>query len=80
MRGQDFEGAWIVEKFDKASSAIREFAWSSTPQGHDYWAQVWDNLAGLRKDALARNAEKSRDYISIAERLRAFADELERGT
>ena len=69
MHGQD------CEKFNKASSAISEFSWFSTPQGHDYWAQVWHNLADLRKDALAR-----RDYISIAERLRALADELERGT
>ena len=80
MRGQDFEKCDIGETCHKASSAISEFAWGDTPQGHDYWAQVWYNLEGLRKAALARNAEKSRDYISIAERLRALADELERGT
>ena len=65
------------ETFDRAKQAINAFDWYETSQGSDYWADVYRNLMALDTTAARMSEQETeRPYSSIAERLRALADEL----
>lgn len=54
--------ARIVEEIETAQETIEgSFWWKDTPQGPDYWAEVYENLDAVRLNMLgARHADESR--------------------
>jgi seryl-tRNA synthetase len=48
-----------MDRILEALDLIREsFVWSNSPQGHDYWSDVADNLAQIVKDQKKNNKKK----------------------
>lgn len=45
-----------VELIQEARVGMNGFVWARTPQGHDYWERVYDNLEVVLEVARRENA------------------------
>jgi hypothetical protein len=56
---QEKLGQEEIDGIKEACDLIQEsFIWRNTPQGHDYWSDVWDNLDKIVKDQEKNNKKK----------------------